>query len=82
MVVKIHHAESPRFPARRKSEQVESAPKENPKGEFDGKQVKNPVLIITAMRGRRKLGKPEIGRFWLKPVGRTLREIRVFNSEG
>ena len=56
MEVKTLHAESPRVPARRCSEQGESAPKAKPKGVVDGKQVNSPVLSFIAMGRRRKLG--------------------------
>jgi hypothetical protein len=59
--VKSPLAESPRVPAQRSSAQGESAPKVRPKGVADGKPVNNPVLLLTAMGGRRRLGQPAIG---------------------
>ncbi len=61
MEVKDLHAESLRFPALRKSEQGESAPKARPQGVVDGKLVKIPVLAITAKWGRRRLRGPGDG---------------------
>ena len=61
MRVKVLHAESPRFPAQRSSAQGESAPKARRKRVVDGKPVNIPVLLKTAMGGRRRLGQPEIG---------------------
>ena len=54
-------AESPRFPAQRSSAQGESAPKARLKSVVDGKQVNIPVLEMSAMWGRRKLGQPPVG---------------------
>ena len=55
-------AESPRFPAQRSSAQGESAPKERAKAVSDGKLVNIPVPLSNAMWGRRRLGKPGVGR--------------------
>ena len=49
MRVRVLHAESLRFPARRRSAQGESDPKVRLKSVIDGKQVKIPVLTITSM---------------------------------
>ena len=54
-------AESPRFPARRQSEQGESAPKARLKSVVDGNQVNIPGLFISAKGGRRRLGEPGAG---------------------
>jgi len=56
MRVKSPHAESPRFPAQRSSAQGESAPKARLRSVVDGKQVNIPVLGVSAMWGRRRLG--------------------------
>ena len=56
MNVKTIHAESPRFPAQRQSAQGESAPKARQTCVVDGKQANIPVLNVTAMGGRRRLG--------------------------
>jgi hypothetical protein len=61
MRVKSPHAESPRFPAQRSSAQGESAPKARLKSVVDGKQVNIPVLGVSAMWGRRRLGYPTVG---------------------
>ena len=80
MRVKNPHAVSPRVPAQRFSAQGESDPKARPKGVVDGKQVNIPVLAVTAMRGRRKLGQLAVGcRF--KRVGGSLWQIREVNTE-
>ena len=55
-------AESPRFPAQRSSAQGESAPKVRAKAVADGKLVNIPVPLFNAMWGRRRLGKPGVGR--------------------
>jgi hypothetical protein len=49
MRVKNPHAERPRFPAHRESEQGEPVPKTRPKGVADGKQVNIPVPGVIAM---------------------------------
>ena len=61
MRVKSPHAENPRFPAQRSSAQGESAPKARLKSVVDGKQVNIPVLDVSAMWGRRRLGHPTVG---------------------
>ena len=57
MEVRSLHAESPRFPARRKSAQGESVPKVRLKSVADGKQVNIPVLNINC-EGRTEKAKP------------------------
>jgi hypothetical protein len=54
MRVKSPHAESPRFPARRSSEQGESAPKARLKSVVDGNQVNIPGLFIRGDVGTKK----------------------------
>src|SRR5690606_19200516 len=41
--------------------QGESTPKARPKGVVDGKRVNIPVLLVTAMGGRRRLGQHGVG---------------------
>ena len=53
MRVKSPHAESPRFPERRKSEQGESVPKARLRSVVDGKQVNIPALLARG-EGRTK----------------------------
>ena len=47
MRVKNPHAGSPRFPARRSSEQGESAPKARQRCVVDGNQVNSPELVLS-----------------------------------
>ena len=55
-------------------------PKARLKSVVDGKQVNIPAPSITAMGGRRRLGRPAVGcRF--KRVGSHLRQIRGGNAE-
>ena len=54
MRVKNPHAGSPRFPARRSSEQGESAPKARLKSVVDGNQVNIPGLFISGEVGTKK----------------------------
>ena len=61
MRVKNPHTENPRFPAQRFSAQGKSAPKARAKAVVDGKQANIPVLDMTAMGGRRRLGRPGVG---------------------
>ena len=61
MRVKVPHAENPRFPTQRSSAQGESAPKARQKCVVDGKQVKIPVPIVSAMGGRRRVAQPTVG---------------------
>ena len=49
----------------RSSTQGESAPKARQKCVVDGKQVNIPVPQYNAMWGRRRLGKPSVGRLGL-----------------
>lgn len=53
---KSPHAENPRIPALRSSEQGKSAPKARLRSVVDGKQVNIPALIWYSKEGRRKLG--------------------------
>ena len=55
-------AESPRFPPPRSSAEGESAPKVRAKAVADGKRVNIPAPMVDAMGGRRKLGRPGVGR--------------------
>ena len=59
--MKVPLAENLRFPAQRKSEQGESAPKVRRKRVIDGNQVNSPGLYISAKGGRRRLGEPGDG---------------------
>jgi hypothetical protein len=48
----MFHAERLRVPDLRSSDQGKPGPKDNPKGEADGKRVKIPSPVCTAMQGR------------------------------
>jgi hypothetical protein len=61
MRVKSPHAESPRFPVQRSSEQGESAPKARQRCVADGKQVNIPAPSLDAMGGRIAEGCPGVG---------------------
>ena len=59
--MKTAPAGRPRVSVRRQSEQSESAPKARLKSVVDGKRVNIPVLLVTAMGGRRRLGQLGVG---------------------
>ena len=60
-MVRIHFTVNPRFPQLCSSTVGKSDPKARPKGVVDGKQVKIPVLEISAMAGRRLESQPSVG---------------------
>ena len=77
MRVRALHAESPRFPAQRKTTQGESAPKARLKSVVDGKQVKIPVLILKS-EGRTKKAILSVCWKWrFNRIGMVLRQIRA-----
>ncbi len=73
MAVKNRHAESPRFPAQRKSAQGESVPKARLKSVVDGKQVNIPVLDYMGDGRTEKVRLAKCWFTWFKRVGRVSR---------
>ena len=75
-------AGSPRFPARRYSEQGESAPKAKPKGAVDGNQVNNPGLFRWSEVGTEKARGAGGWKSRWRYAGGTTRKNRLFvNTE-